>query len=104
MDQLAMGDMESFKVIAKTKQETTLGDLCSGETEELAEFVSEVFSYRFSTKPNYLRLHNLLKGLYEKHCNAPLTKKPSDTTSNLKNIDEKMDPRVMSIRKEINKF
>ena len=101
MDQLAMGDMESFKTIAKSKGETTLNQLCEGESEELCDFVTEIFTYRYATKPNYLRLHNLLKELYEKHSHEPLSKHLVKSTYKSALIEEKMDPRVLSLRKDL---
>ena len=42
-----------------------MSDLCnrSEGTNELEDFVREVFSYRFTDQPNYEKLRNLLKKL-----------------------------------------
>lgn len=56
-----MAREEIFTKSREAKMAYKISDLCQGITEDLTEFVEEVFRYTFSEKPKYDKLKQLLK-------------------------------------------
>lgn len=58
---------DDFKKIREAKLKHNLADLCNEKygTLDLADFITECFSYRFKDKPNYAKLRAILEGLIE---------------------------------------
>ena len=56
---------EMFEQIKNVKKVQRTVDLCFGNTESLAKFKEEVFSYTFKDKPNYNKLRGMLMQLRE---------------------------------------
>ena len=54
---------KQFIKIKEAKINQKVSDVCSGETAELSEFMSEVFSYGFTDRPDYEGLRNMLNSL-----------------------------------------
>lgn len=78
---------ESFKTIRDTKLAYKMKDLCNEAegTDELKEFVREIFNYRFKDEPNYDKLRNLLQTLFDKH--NPTAKKTVKPTEDAEIMD-----------------
>ena len=60
---------DMFKETRDVKLAYKMRDLCNEDagTQELEEFVREVFSYRFKDRPNYDKLRQSLRSLYQKY-------------------------------------